>query len=98
MSDLTQSQSKKRFDAITRLGCIVCLTHLGTWTPCAIHHIREYGEKRKDSKTIGLCDPGHHKASGFGVHDGRETFERNFGTELELLEITNRMIGGNNGK
>ena len=48
--------------------------------------------------TIPLCGPHHQIPSNNGEWvsrhgDGRKAFEREYGSEQELLEITNRMIG-----
>ena len=52
------------------------------------------GQRASDLDTIPLC-PHHHRTGGYGtaIHAGRKGFERNFGTETDLLAITRERIG-----
>lgn len=82
----------KHYQALTKLGCVLCL-HLGyRGTPCEIHHIRRFGMKRDRSPVIGLC-PEHHRGNT-GVHGlGRKSFAVRYNiTEEELLDITNKLL------
>lgn len=90
----------ERFDAIFELGCIACrIAQLGI-TPCAVHHLvglnfRCSGKKAKWEYTIGLC-PKHHQYGTKehpAIHSHPERFEELFGTQEELLKITNELIG-----
>jgi hypothetical protein len=65
---------------IAALGCCIC------GAPAEIHHVRRYGEKRKDSKAIPLC-PKHHRTGGHGVaiHEGRKTWREKYGSEEKWL-------------
>lgn len=89
---------KKRFAAIREMGCILSLHKSGeTGTPCSVHHIltdRIPGRRNTHDKTIGLA-PRYHQESPEAIHTmGREAWEKHHGiTELELLEMTNRLIG-----
>jgi len=76
--------------SVAALGCIVCGNHAG------VHHIRKgcgMGQRASHYDTIPLC-PYHHQDGGFGVaiHAGQKEFEKNFGSELELLEKTRRRL------
>jgi hypothetical protein len=76
------------FNKVVELGCIVCRM------PAEIHHLRTgagMGMKSKD--VIPLCS-NHHRNGGYGVayHAGRLQFEKNFGTELELLERVHKLL------
>jgi len=80
------------------LGCVVCLRHLSIkGSPAEVHHIRTgkgMGQRAKHvGETIPLC-PMHHRLGGYGValHAGKKEFEKNFSTELELLEFTNWLL------
>jgi len=58
----------------------------------SIHHLRAemgMGMRNDDTKAIPLCGP-HHQTGGFqySIHEGQETWESNYGTEEELLELT----------
>lgn len=68
-------------DKVARHGCMVC------GSPAAIHHVRRHGIPRDKAPIIPLCGA-HHQTGGRGVaiHAGRETFEANFGSELEMVE------------
>ena len=79
---------RKRFDKLTRLGCVICENPF-----VEIHHVRHSG-KRDNQKTFPLCFL-HHRGGGHGVaiHDGLETWEENHGTESSLLVFVNKYIG-----
>ena len=51
------------------------------------------GQRNNNYNVIGLCPP-HHQTGGHGVafHAGKEAFEENFGTELELQERLNEFL------
>ena len=92
-------KDKERGKKLIELGCIVCLIHLEVFTPTAIHHIDGKTKPGCHQKTIGLCG-GHHQIPDgqaklwISRHgDGRAAFEEAYGTEQELLEKTNEMIG-----
>lgn len=97
---MTPRERQSRFDAISRIGCCVCVREGLGATPPHIHHVltgRIKGRRNSDDQTIGLC-PYHHQHGGTGeaVHAGIKSFERNHGSELELLEWTNARIGVQN--
>ena len=88
---------REHMGVVAGLYCIVCRNlRLGD-SPAEVHHVRYLaggGQKSTDFDTIPLC-PSHHRLGGHGVaiHAGQETWERNFGTEAELLEQTRRECG-----
>lgn len=96
---LTASQRDARFNALQRIGCIVCRIYLQTWNDCHIHHLqgmkyRSMGRKAHDLDTIGLC-PTHHQhgiAQAPSIHGQPESFELAFGTQEFLLDSVNQMI------
>lgn len=88
---------KKRFDAISRIGCIVCRNEMGIYTPALVHHLlgqengRKMGRKATDDKTIGLCL--HHHDGFLGIHRlGKRAWEEKFGTQADMLEQTNDIL------
>lgn len=84
--------TKKHYDKVANLGCVLCL-HLGFGaTPCEIHHIRRFGGKRDNAPVIGLC-PEHHRGNT-GVHGlGAKGFEKHYGIGQEfLLELTTLLL------
>jgi len=85
----------KRFDQLTQMGCIVC-TLQGVWTECEIHHIDGSRNQEAHTKTIGLCYRHHREGSckpeWVSRHPYKNTFQKRYGTEEELLELTNKAI------
>jgi len=97
MKGRTPTASEKRhMSLVADLGCIVCtLQGLGD-SPAEIHHITagQGISQRADAKhTLPLC-PMHHRIGGNGVaiHAGRRTWEKKYGTELELLEMVRKQV------
>ena len=88
---------RKHYGLLASLGCIVCYLEGNAGTPSEIHHLRHgvgMGQRNNYKNAIPLCHA-HHRTGGYGValHAGQEAFEANYGTELELLEATNKLIG-----
>jgi len=89
----------KRFDQLARLGCVVCRVYYKTWSEPHIHHLlgikyRAMGKKANNSDTIPLC-PTHHQYGNDehpSVHGQPWLFLNKFGTQKELLDMTNKML------
>lgn len=83
-------------DAITALGCIACLQDGHPDTPGAVHHLLSGGRRMGHLFTICLCDPGHHQnGQQFGKvsrHPHKARFEAQYGTEMELLDLTQQLV------
>ncbi len=94
---------RARFEALQALGCIAC-RHEGHFNePCEIHHIKQ----RRHHFTIPLC-PYHHRGEpishldidttrllkGPSLFHDKRTFVHSYGSEMELLAETNRLISG----
>lgn len=82
---------KSWLDAITRMGCVVCLCS-GLETDGEPHHILSGGRRIDHMHTICLC-PAHHRsgrndAYAVSRHPWRREFEARYGTEQELLAWT----------
>jgi hypothetical protein len=81
---------------VAALGCVVCRNLGYGETPAAIHHIRTgQGAKRASHyEAIPLC-PNHHQWGGYGVafHAGKQAFEENFGSEIDLLKQVMEELG-----
>ena len=79
---------KNNHDAIAALGCWVCRRQ-GVYSPAQIHHVRRLAtsKKRKNAPVIGLCHA-HHDGGVYGlaIHSGREAWEANFGSEVEMVK------------
>ncbi len=85
---------------ICDLGCIVCLTHLDTFSPGVPHHPLIDGRASQDTETICLC-PAHHQTGGNGVAfhtTGRKTWEAKYGTEADLHLKTRELLGDLNAE
>lgn len=85
-------REKAYLDRVASLGCVVCRNQGYGDTPAQIHHIRAgqgMAQRASNYLVIPLC-PSHHTDGGHGVavHAGRETFERIYGSELDLLAQT----------
>jgi len=84
---------------VAGMGCVACRLRLGVHEPTTVHHITSGGRRLGNMFTIPLC-PWHHQgycrrgltstkmAAIFGpsLAKSKTDFEREFGTELELLE------------
>lgn len=82
---MTTASEKRYMNRVAELGCIV----EGCSAPAEIHHPRfAAGTAQRTSHylAIPLC-PLHHRMGGHGVaiHAGQTTFERMYGTEVDLL-------------
>lgn len=82
--------------AITAIGCIACLIDGRPETPGAVHHILRGGRRMGHMHTICLCDPGHHQngqqSGKVSRHPWKTRFEAQYGTEQELLELTEQLV------
>lgn len=93
MAKKAKTAAEKRYhDLVASLGCVVC-RNLGYGpTPAGIHHIRTgqgASQRAGHYLVLPLCAD-HHQDGGHGVaiHSGQETWERMYGTEIELLDQT----------
>lgn len=89
----------ERFSRIADLGCIVCKQFYFVKSPCAIHHLvglkyRCSGKKAKWEYTIGLCGIHHQYGTKEhpAIHSHPEEFEKRFGTQGDLLKLTNEIL------
>lgn len=73
---------------VAQVPCVVCQQLGITDSPVQVHHMRDgnLGKRQSDHLTIALC-PEHH-AGSYSIHTDRERFERQFGSELQLLAMT----------
>lgn len=83
---------REHMGIVAGLFCVVCRNLGFGESPAEVHHVRFLaggGQRSGNKETIPLC-PQHHRLGGHGVaiHAGQETWERNFGTEAQLLEQT----------
>lgn len=82
--------------SVKELGCIVCRLEWGIHSAADAHHLLRNGRRIDDFYTIPLC-PQHHRGglnNEFVVsrHPWSRAFEQRYGTELELLEHTRKLL------
>ena len=88
---------KERMSNIANLSCIVCRLFYSVETPAELHHLiglkyRSTGKKAKEY--IPLC-PLHHRVGTKdhpSIHAYPKLFAKMYGTQEELLDITNGLI------
>jgi hypothetical protein len=97
-----------RFGELYRLGCVVSrLIDLDRWEPADIHHLVE-GQRRLGHQSTIPLSPWFHrgvpsrfdmrpseatKALGPSLAINKRAFVEQFGTERQLLELTNELLG-----
>jgi hypothetical protein len=90
-----KAKDRQHLGKVAAIGCIVCINEFGFDTPPEIHHIANgtMGKRNNNFNVIPLCHL-HHRTGGHGVavHQGRKTWEANFGTEQDLLKQVMEMI------
>jgi hypothetical protein len=100
----------KRFEAIKESGCICCrLSSVAPQYP-EIHHLLSGGRRRGHDETIGLC-AWHHRGvkpdyyqtkrevralMGPSLAEGSKPFHAEYGSDDQLLQIQNELIGCGN--
>lgn len=95
---MTTLAEKAWMDAITQIGCIVCLIfEQAPGTPGAVHHLLRGPRRIGHLSTICLCDPGHHqnapKGSGkVSRHPNKTRFEAQYASEERLLEKSRELV------
>jgi hypothetical protein len=77
----------RRFALLYDLGCIVC-----GGKPCELHHFTRNNKRLGHDWTIPLC-PKHHTGHRFSWHKTRRAFREKMGTDRELLDKVNELIG-----
>ena len=91
-------EGKEWMGDVASLGCVIC-RNLGFGASFAeVHHVRSgvgKGQRAADTDTIPLCPP-HHRGTLHpmvpSIHMQKRRFEREFGTERELLAQTVREV------
>ena len=83
--------SKRHFDRVSALGCVLCRLILDLRTPAEIHHVFD-SAARSDYLVVPLC-PEHHRGKT-GFHGlGQRAFEMRYKTtEYHLLAETIRLL------
>lgn len=90
---------RMRLGKVAGLGCIACRLLGFSDTPAEIHHIRHgvgMGQRSSHFRAIPLCHAHHRGTQGIkipSVHGTPDLFRKTFGTELELLNRVNELLG-----
>jgi hypothetical protein len=86
------AEERRYRDKVAALGCLIC------GMPANLHHVRQGVGMGQKAAEIGgllpLCHI-HHQNGGYGVafHAGKKEWQKNYGTEAELLEEVARRLG-----
>lgn len=83
------AEEKRHLNRVAQLGCLIC------GSPAQVHHIGTHlGGGRDHQRVIPLCAM-HHSQGIYGtsLHAGKKAFEAKFGTEEELLDQVNALLG-----
>lgn len=75
---------RKWMDAIVRLGCCACRKDGHHFEPAQVHHITSGFRRLGHLFSLPLCVR-HHTGDGPSVHGAKKSFERKYGTQIELL-------------
>jgi len=92
------AQDRRWRAAIMEFGCVACWIDGNAGVPAAQHHIVEWGQRLGHLYSLPLCDPGHHqpdsRSGKIALHPGRNPlFTSVYGTERQLLDMLQRMLG-----
>ena len=83
-------------DELVQVGCVACIVMGFHGSPSEIHHMRDgvgIAQRSPDSRALPLC-AAHHRTGGHGIafHAGKQAFEQNYGTELNLLALAHQEV------
>ena len=90
------ANESRHMDKVSQLGCIVCYKKGFRFVPAEIHHTE--GKTKEDShfKVLPLCYEHHRGGRGeepISRHPWKRRFEKEYGTEKELLELVEELLG-----
>lgn len=93
---------KRRMEILkTEIGCIACKLDGMDYVPPDIHHIIDGGKRCGHEFSIPLCPPHHGRIPVVGVlsiDKNKRQFIKRYGTELQLLQLTNRAVAWFEGR
>lgn len=97
MQGRTPTKHEKQWlDAVTQLGCIVCLKEELGISPASPHHIDGKTKPGAHLLTIPLCWRHHQEGSDCeewtSRHPHKVRFEARYGDEMFLLELTKQSL------
>ena len=83
-------------DSLRDLGCIACLVSNGLRTDGDIHHMLSGSKRIGEMHVLCLCYTHHrselNNAQVVSRHHWRREFERRYGTEADLLKLTQGLV------
>ena len=94
---MTTKAEKAHWDKIIAFGCIACHLDGIKNTYVSIHHCDGRTKEGAHMKVIALCFL-HHQGGTVelpSIHPWKKRFEAKYGTQQELIELTNRLVYGN---
>jgi hypothetical protein len=90
---------KAHLSRLADLGCVACYLDGNAGTPAEIHHIRAgvgMGRRSSNYAAIPLC-PSHHRGLNHpgtpSIHLSKRAFIDRYGTENDLLKVTEDLLG-----
>jgi hypothetical protein len=88
----------RRIDNFRLIGCVACWMLGHPETPYDVHHQLDGGKRMGHFSTVPLC-PAHHRGVDFSpalhlasIARGQRTFREIFGSDGELLALTDRLL------
>ena len=98
MSNPTKKELQM-WDDIAAIGCLPCAQEGFINTMVSIHHCDGRTKPQAHKMVIALCH--HHHQGGDmnnpSIHPWKKRFENKYGTQQELMDKTNKLLGDKNG-
>jgi len=89
------TNESKHMDNVSQLGCIVCRNKGLGIVPAEIHHTQGKTKLESHFKVLPLCYE-HHRGGRdqepISRHPWKRRFEKEYGTEKELLELVEELL------
>ncbi len=87
---MPSKKEKKQMNYMAQVyGCVVCRREGHGFAEACIHHLRTgMGMGQRNKLYIPLCW-NHHQHPQHGIHGGIKSWQKKYGTEMELLEYYN---------
>ena len=86
------TKAQRHMQNVASLGCIACRRTGKGATPAEVHHILRNGKRIDDFSVLPLCTRHHREGVNdehyVSRHPWKREFEKRYGTEQELLELT----------
>ena len=89
------ANESRHMDSVSQLGCIVCYKRGFMFVPAEIHHTQGKTKSESHFKVLPLCYEHHRGGSEeepISRHPWKRRFEKEYGTERELLELVGDLL------